>query len=206
MPDRIQRSRAKGTDRPIIFSAPMVLALLAGRKLMTRRLATSPLRKCAAGDQLWVRESFATTDGLIIRYAATDDIHELRKRKPAIHMPRWASRLTLTVTGVKIERLQEISEEDAKAEGVQLPASTEGHALINVGARFSALSYVTPRGPDEAPDDVLRRAWTFRAHYAALWDSLHGPGAWEANPEIVAIGFTVEHRNIDAPAIELANA
>lgn len=213
-------------DRPIIYSAAMVLGLLAGRKTMTRRLATSPLRKCATGDRLWVRETCIVGKG-VGGYAAgvnpdtnpdgatIDAIFRADPEnaaiqgpwRPSIHMPRWASRLTLTVTAVKIERLHEISEDDARAEGVQLHADQEsGRGLINVGARFCALDYVAPRGVDETPDDVLRRAWTFRAHFAALWDTLHGPDAWKANPEIVAISFTVEQRNIDAqPALELAN-
>src|SRR5579872_7240504 len=120
------------TDRPIIFSAPMVRALRGGRKTMTRRLATSPLAKARAGDRLWVRESFTLYDreepiegGKFFRrvptpmYAADYEGFNKPDRdwswSPSIHMPRWASRLTLIVTAVKVERLQEISEEDARA-------------------------------------------------------------------------------------------
>lgn len=80
------------------------------------------------GDRLWVRETWAywpivdekdRTEGLI--YRATDDDWECRMFdwRASIHMPRWASRITLEVTGVRVERLQDISEEDAQAEGVQ---------------------------------------------------------------------------------------
>jgi hypothetical protein len=203
------------SDRPIIFSAPMVLALLAGRKTQTRRLAKrhvvrkmpggfyqdfidqpSPWLKVAPGDRLWVRENavaeeqydvagvFYHADGgwqpianceaaaeawfRMHTYGVTDPLNGGRI-VPSIHMPRWASRLTLTVTDVRVQRLQDISEEDAAAEGV--PAFQE------VGRTH--------------PDP-------HRLNFRLTWDSLHGAGAWEANPEVVALSFTVERRNIDA--------
>lgn len=148
-------------ERPIIFSAPMIRAILSGSKTMTRRLVTSPLAKCQPGDLLWVREAFTIIEARHVAkpgggyewredepmYAA--DYAGLNKPdrdwnwSPSIHMPRWASRITLRVTAVKIEQLQEISEEDALSEGV------EPYAMTARGAFF------------------------------ALWNSLHGPGAWE---------------------------
>lgn len=150
------------TDRPIIFSAPMVLALLAGRKTMTRRLAwrrdqkwgdARPIvgserdymipttwQRVKSGDRLWVRENLTRRRGNFLgipqnvieaHYAADDEDvvneHEFNllpwwKGKgglPSIHMPRRVSRLTLVVTATKIERVQAISETDAKAEGVE---------------------------------------------------------------------------------------
>jgi len=86
---------------------------------------------------------------------------------PSIHMPRWASRLTLTVTDVRVQRLQDISEEDAIAEGANL-ARSDG-----------------------------RLDPTFRLTFSNLWNSLHGPDAWDANPWVSAITFTVHHCNID---------
>jgi hypothetical protein len=94
-------------------------------------------------------------------------------------MPRWASRITLEVIGTKLERLQSISADDIVAEGAKESFDSERAAI---------------RGP------FARDAWEEKAQYAfeALWESLHGVGAWDANPEVVAISFKVERRNIDA--------
>ena len=226
------------TDRPIIFNAPMIRALIAGRKTMTRRmLKPQPsslisygyLRKSdkiwhweprggrpscdwwgwppyisitdaiavdhvgvAKGDRLWVRETFVLEntikyhelaelpkDGrpfisyyspewgsyfLIPHYRATEqepnivplenvDLGDDRtKWSSAIHMPRWASRITLEVTGVKVERLQDISEEDAIAEGCHAGAAPQ-------------------------------------SEFADLWDRIYGPGAWEKNPWVYCLEF-----------------
>lgn len=186
-------------DRPIIFSAPMVRALLDGRKTMTRRLAEqirkthpsntsydtyqlpSPWQKAKPGDRLWVRENWRVPGDCSAELESTstctgpDDCEfaadfagmelDLRRWRPSIHMPRWASRLTLLVEAVKIERLQEISEADAEAEGVRaIAARPDAHALTV---------------------------------FSGLWETLHGPGSWHANPEVVALSFLVEKRNID---------
>lgn len=99
--------------------------------------------------------------------------------RPSIHMPRWASRLTLTVTDVRVERLQDISEADAIAEGcpVSTMPGTIGHPLCPVG--FNEMG--TP-------------IYWFRE----LWNSINGPDAWDANPWVVALTFDVARRNIDA--------
>lgn len=165
------------SDRPIIFSGSMVRAILAARKTMTRRLATSPLRKCEPGDLLWVRETIATHAAAEPRVYAKGDGHPwgspiyratfgggmlpecegFTKWRPSIHMPRWASRITLQVTGVKIERLQDISREDALAEGV------DGGS-----------------GP----------GYDFALHaFKSLWEALHGETAWGENPDVIAISF-----------------
>lgn len=229
-------------DIPIIFSAPMVRALLEGRKTMTRRLALtsrklmeeskpgryrsktkimdSPWKKVKAGDRLWVRENhqfrgadYGDSGGEIEWFrvygsgGARDNwdptypegwestrhmgVHELTrpdeqegddvkgyatKLLPSIHMPRWASRLTLIVTGVKVERLQDISDADARAEGVD------------------AISMV----------DVPRQAaWSARGDFAQLWNKLHGADAWNENPFVVALTFRVIKANIDAPEARL---
>lgn len=167
-------------ERPILFSGPMVRAILEGRKTMTRRVfKLNPLDsipsailpdgsgkgfiawwgpedrpgqfkdmtakyypgedgiKCPygqPGDRLWVRETWAAGyefDHLAprdipetsrIEYGAGPkffDYHNKGRNRPSIHMPRWASRINLEITGVKVERLQDISEGDAKAEGVK---------------------------------------------------------------------------------------
>ncbi len=170
-------------DIPIIFSAPMVRALLDGRKTQTRRLESSPLRKAKPGDRLWVRECWSNQDCCEgeAMYRATaqrdgllpDEVAETRWR-PSIHMPRWASRITLAVDDVRIERLQDISEKDAESEGVVMTGRV---------------------GWEEASD----YGGTYRYLFAHLWDSLHAkPGErWEDNPLVVALTFSVHLRNID---------
>lgn len=176
------------TDRGIMFSAPMVLALLAGRKRQTRRLATSPLRRAQIGDRLWVRESYRV-DREWDSFAAGDLIHEPRvwpeadrdncdahgKLRPSIFMPRWASRLTLIVTNVRTEPLQAISATDAMAEGVERDG-----ALWRDYLGGSAI--MDPR-----------------ASFRSLWESLHDkPGErWADNPDLVALTFNVRVGNID---------
>lgn len=226
------------TDIPIIFSEPMVRALLDGRKTMTRRLAwrtvkdpaddkltirglPSSWQRVKTGDRLWVKEAWrvgawSEDAEVAVDYRASpelkntpwmpvpgDRFNELHRKisdelrrlgvehdadgnydwkpgesplcwHPSIHMPRWASRLTLTVTETKVERLQDITEADAMAEGV----------------------YPPPAGTDD--DGVHFSGGTFRDGFWALWNSLHGLGAWLANPEVVAISFAVERRNVDA--------
>lgn len=214
-------------DRPIIFSAPMVRALLDGRKSQTRRILgtrTSPRRvnifdgtwsdsyvldpgnaewrerylPCARGDRLYVREQCATwgrgperepvefpvayaaddPEWDQIRYDARNSKNDEWKIRPSIHMPRWASRLTLIVTDVRVQRLQEISEADAVAEGIE-------------GDGYGAwLCYASgPKNQTHWADP--------RASYRTLWNSLHGPDAWDANPWVAAISFTANRGNID---------
>jgi hypothetical protein len=208
------------------MTAADVRALLDGRKTTARQLAwrrmrpnifgcvefPSPWQSVRPGDRLWVREAFAYADcrevfsghpsrqlmyragkqmiqdyGLPTQRTTIDpDIfaNENTKWTSSIHMPRAASRLTLTVTAARVERLQEISEEDCTAEGAPIEV---GHQSFIDG------------GPMCVPDE--QRPWVYatpRAWFRDLWDSLHGPGAWDANPEVVALTFTVECQNIDA--------
>jgi hypothetical protein len=233
------------TDRPILFSGPMVQALLDGRKTQTRRalkgawqtaleghdevltwfaprhvpkegiinqwaesgiwarqhgprgynrfLGFSPYRP---GDRLWVREAWRITRELdhvaprdldhtiIPEWLASDpELYEGRKR-PGIHLPRWASRLTLLVTDVGVQRLQDISQDDAIAEGPGFIGKITGEVCE------SATSHRLGIGP---------RWRTPRDWYADLWDNLnaHRGFGWEANPWVVAISFTVHRVNID---------
>lgn len=101
------------------------------------------------------------------------------KIRPSIHMPRWASRLTLTVTATKLERLQDISEDDAIAEGISWSDDYEGYHTEDCRhfhGRSAARSF------------------------EQLWEHLHGPDAWAANPELVCPSFTVAVGNIDEVA------
>lgn len=140
--DPMTRKSMKG--HPILFSAAMVRAILEGEKTQTRRIARlnasgrvawkghnwhcdDPESRLACpygqpGDRLWVRETWADTmsDPPEAVYRADGERHpsSFLKWKPSIFMPRWASRITLEVTGVRVERLQEISKADVIAEGI----------------------------------------------------------------------------------------
>jgi len=98
-------------ERPILFSTPMVQAILEGRKTQTRRIKF----KCEPGDVLWVRETWRGL-GSHYFYKATHDDENLHW-KPSIYMPREVCRLFLRVINVRLEHLRDITEEDAIAEG-----------------------------------------------------------------------------------------
>jgi hypothetical protein len=121
--------------------------------------------------------------------AVVDNKHWVKK--PSIHMPRWASRITLEITNIRVERIQDINEEDAKAEGVVLLKGSDGQRFVNVSAEHSALSYVEPRGASESIDDVLERAYHYRPHFAALWDTINTARgySWDSNPWVWVIEF-----------------
>ena len=201
------------TDRPIIFSAPMIRALLAGTKTQTRRLMQrgelgnrryTPAARIGLGDRLWVREAFCgpiyeldgddrpvgepqyfyRADGYPYGSYLDPDTEERRDQPPwhpSIHMPRGLSRLTLTVTGLDFSRLQEITEDDAIAEG-----AFKGKAT---GRVFNNVTEMRLGGPE------WRNA---RDWYADLWDQINGAGSWDENPLVVALTFTVECQNVDA--------
>lgn len=99
------------------------------------------------------------------------------KFRQAMHMPRWASRITLEVTGVKVERLQDCSEVDAVAEGIER-ASWRSDKWLN---------YLHPAGAFVEPIQS----------YQSLWDSINGPGAWDKNPWVAAYTFRPILGNID---------
>ncbi|KAI93529.1 hypothetical protein T281_16090 [Rhodomicrobium udaipurense JA643] len=219
-------------ERPILFSAPMVRAILEGRKTQTRRIvkrqpagAESVSQTLASdvapdkvgawefwagkpqtplsdpvfcpygrpGDRLWVRETWAdasSENGPVVLYRAGNDRRYLvdesypvdydrfpiKSRdawsrwaadveggsggyRPSIHMPRWASRISLEITDIRVERLQDINEEDARAEGV---------------------------APWRRP--VAQSAPHFAA-FADLWRGLNGPDSWAANPWVWVVAF-----------------
>ncbi len=227
-------------DRPILFSGPMVRAILDGRKTQTRRViepyenaphpfsgakaapnlvtVAVPARlggftpgptfctRYAPGDRLWVRETFvtgfniddelgrpvgdrkvwyrATDSGLTWFDPDTETTLDNPPWKPSVHMPRWASRLTLIVTDVRVQRLRDISEADALAEGVE--------------SRF-----IRP-----VPGDGSAQTWWFGtadgrltpiAAFRDLWDSLNAARGygWDRNPWVCAVTFEAHQRNID---------
>lgn len=227
-------------ERPILFSAPMVRALLDGSKTQTRRVVkyqppediAPPIHveryapvtidrhgdevpgaeifgaydesgewgtKCPYGEpghHLWVRESLKADydeSGYILGYAYSADgakvarCHGLAEWAsdgmafahlarpggvPSIHMPRWASRITLEITGVRAERLQDISEADAIAEGID----SRPHA-----------------GSDRAIWRVYGTVDTYTSDpvssYQSLWESINGDGSWAANPWVWCVEF-----------------
>lgn len=191
-------------DRPILFSAPMVRALLDGRKSQTRRVLRprpeflggygdeadyeewgwidedgAPMSVLdvapngyVRGDRLWVREAWrAWVDfdklpprdippGADVQYLADDPLSPWTSRyRHARFMPSWASRLTLTVTDVRVERLAEMSSDDALAEGIDVTGDC---------------------GP--------------LVTYAKLWDNLNAKRGflWQSNPWVVALTFRTE--------------
>jgi hypothetical protein len=232
-------------ERPILFSAPMVRALLDGSKTQTRRVVkpqpeaehggepywfvggyrawrargcTDPIRSGShneiacpygkPGDRLWVRETFyafgrwetrfsakkgrdewhfvdmTLESGKAYLYPASDSqpqpmggkrhkggVTPTWWKRPAIFMPSTASRITLEITEVRVERLKDISEDDALAEGC------------------SSTAIVHEDGED------------YTGHYASeeyqdLWESINGPGSWDANPWVWAVSF----KRLEQPA------
>ncbi len=199
-------------ERPILFNADMVCAVLDGRKTQTRRVMkvqphagvrNSPFVKSGiedghgkelvcpfgeVGDRLWVRETFRVhsraTDVATLVYKAseqqswTQQTHRVPIEKcnkpaivdtwtPSIHMPRWASRITLEITGVRVERLWDITEDDAKAEG----------------CTFEALRF------KPGTREVEEMGHTAVYQFGGLWQSIYGADSWQANLWVWVIEF-----------------
>lgn len=225
-------------DRPILFSAPMVRALLDGRKTQTRRIINFPCvenviefvhvstdrrtgvpvfemkdaagqhltrpagKHCvtphysprfAKGDRLYVRETWSA-DRLMDGFKPRDMLADSPiwywadgnptegdwiKPKPGIHMPRWASRLTLTVTDVRVQRIQDIRHADAAAEGVSPYAP---HRAPQGGSCD---------GDSSGFDDCAR------CGFRQLWANINGAKTWYDNVWVVAVTFSVKRGNID---------
>lgn len=215
-------------ERPIPFNGPMVQAVLAGTKTMTRRQVrdtglyaidasihggTTAARELASlatqcpygrpGDRLWVREPWRSSADLDkrsgseiadlcldagynvpwapIQYEADGARRDWQhtgtpphggppkpgRYRHARFMPRWASRLVLEVTGVRVERLQDINEGDAQGEGCA-PAWLDADDNLTVHAH---------------------RQPTYRQGFARLWREINGPDAWDANPWVWVVAF-----------------
>lgn len=155
-----------------------------------------------AGDRLWVREAWSGVhsareikpkdrkdlcrpDEMEVWYWADGNPEhgDWEKPRPSLHMPRFASRITLEVTDVRIERLQSISEADAIAEGVS-EDEQKGFWVPGVEHPNKDFPYLSRPTATEM--------------YAALWDSINGSGAWDANPWVVAYTLGVVLQNIDS--------
>lgn len=199
-------------ERPILFSAPMVRAILDDRKTQTRRIIKNigivpgigevlngsddakewpdfcPYGK--QGDRLWVRETHwmdkrdilcavMDLDGFAVdahpagRNKFVKDFHSLKnnkfwKKRPSIHMPRIVSRILLEITGVRVERLQDISECDAKAEG--------SYVCDYFGRRLL---------------DQSSNQGCYKWGYRSIWESINGTGSWDLNPFVWVVEFKV---------------
>lgn len=214
-------------ERPILFSAPMVQAILAGNKTQTRRVVKMPKKakwgteydgqviiddgstfgqdievdelKCPhgkVGDFLWVRETWACVSqcsdwmnrsvvfvenyaehGWTIQYRASTHCEFEGDWRPSIFMPRWASRILLEITGVRVERLHDISEQDALAEGIE-------NKTVDNNVYFK--DYVSGNFFKRRFDDG-----TEKQSYFSLWQSINGHESLKANPWVWVIEFKV---------------
>lgn len=207
--------------RPILFSSPMVRALLDGRKTQTRRFVKPPSKwgaqfpicapdlmaaahevwwhgeetECVGvamscpygvpGDLLWVKETLTVRNGvgpdepkLVPMYATDWEGFDKPDRDwdwtSSRYMPRWASRMTLEITGVRVERLQAIDEPDAREEG----------------AAECANGWWFDQSPALSGSDA-------RGAYYCLWEHINGSGSWAANPWVWVVEFKVHRANVD---------
>lgn len=202
-------------ERPILFSAPMVRALLAGAKTQTRRLYkprypdpyegvedgapwrcgedgiyyAAPCPYGERGDRLWVKETFAY--GKTTVYRADDPSLQITWTS-SLFMRRALSRITLEVTAVRFQRLQDISEADAQAEGAIHAIDEEWSVLPEPKrpAHGCVACSGDPRGISElCHDSVSGKGRPWACHYALLWDHINGAGGWAQNPWVWAITF-----------------
>ncbi len=153
------------------------------------RLSKGATGRCSVGarkpqtqSHLWVYSADETEVG----WPARGDLaYRLRDNVASIHMPRAASRLTLSVTDVRIQRVQDINEEDAIAEGIKRDYAA---GMTGVSGWHDYL-----RG-----DDIAKRHFSDpRDSYRTLWNSIYGAGSWEANPYVAVYGFKTYKQNID---------
>lgn len=209
-------------ERPILFSAPMVRAILAGTKTQTRRVCKPAQNEALCeivgpfngdgmpddsgpwfgdaegdlkfrcpygqpGDRLWVRETFAKVDGQTHPWIATDyratythgdrlgDHFGIKRRwTPSIHMPREASRILLEIVGVRVERLQEISDADAIAEGIE---------------RNAEYPKLWKRGDLHGDQNIMKSTGFPKLAYRSIWEQINGHESWSANPWVWVVEF-----------------
>jgi hypothetical protein len=228
-------------ERPILFSAPMVRAILDGRKTVTRRAVKVQPRSRAdigrygkgqpfirnpdvtklnpecpfgkPGEWLWVRETWycdhsevmsgpylkpndldiseARDDGTLVYAADGLTPYEADQPvwKPSIHMPRWASRILLEITDVRVERLQDISDEQAQAEGIiPVPKTTEGSHQFWRNYHLSGDGTFCVRTPKESFESLWCHVagGSFPKGAAAYQASPH---SWNANPWVWVVEF-----------------
>lgn len=126
-----------------------------------------------------------------VHYAADDWDSELKGQyRPSIHMPRWASRITLEVTGVRVERLQEITEEDAIAEGFS-PTDESPEWCPECGGQGVVAGWsgsVSGNSIQQTENDCVTCS-TAIGRFRALWYKINGAGSWESNPWVWIVEF-----------------
>lgn len=144
----------------------------------------------AVGDRIWVRETWARynidQDSHDMAYRATipEDWPESGRWRPSIHMPRWASRITLEITDVRVERLNAISEQDAQSEGVH----TEVWDQTVVARNYAAIDEFFQFWSEDMPHYVEMNQ-LYRSSFRSLWESIYGAENWQANPWVWVIEF-----------------
>jgi hypothetical protein len=193
-------------EKPILFNAHMVTAILDNRKSQTRRIIKpqpiGPVEKTPdskfwldhgfphpeerpnefgclhgkPGDRLWVRETFHFSGDVPI-YRADFNPSIQALWTPSIFMPRTASRITLEITDIRAERLQAITETDAIAEGID-----------RIGGEYS----VEPWKNYLKSGNGYQKS-TPKASYMTLWQSINGAESWDANPWVWVIEFRRVH-------------
>ena len=202
-------------ELPILFSGPMVRAILAGRKTVTRRLRC----RFRPGDRLWVRETWRAgkewdddrpveiepyadiryeADG-VARFMVNRDKAEFLlsdfdadvwgKTRVSIHMPRWAARLDdMEVLSVTESRLQSITLAELEEEGASYPVHPEtGGALVAMTGHCPPSDYL--RNIRYTEGERWSHEELLRAHFASLWDNLNGAGSWKSNPLVYRTEF-----------------
>lgn len=176
---------------PILFSTPMVQAILAGTKNQTRRIVKDKLLQTntnefeeeeflllttkdspygSVGDILWVRETFHKIKHNYFIYKANHD-HQAMKWKPSIFMPKEACRIFLKITSVRAERLQKISGEDAINEGIEVIHNS----TVAVYQKYNLKEKLGTTNP------ILS--------YQTLWEKINGAESWNTNPFVWVIEF-----------------
>ena len=212
-------------ERPILFSAPMVNAILAGDKTQTRRIVKPqpdivanlgtlvarytpdderlgrlgqviPCPYGQPGDWLWVRENFSgphyqsryspkewnDCDPIWYWADGNPESGDWTTTKPSIHMPRWASRISLEIVSVRVERLQDTSEEDALAEEISCENLIVSSYYANGHHEVTADRYFFDGCAEEGFESACDA-------YAALWEKINGAGSWGANPFVWVVSF-----------------
>lgn len=164
-------------ERPILFNTEMVTAVLEGRKTQTRRFG-GPWE---IGDLLWVRETWVNyfTDGFLYKASCLDIVQKSQKWKPSIHMPKSAARIWLQITDIKFQHLHEISELDAKKEGVEYWESSDLNEI-----QFQDYLYPQKAG-------YMTFVFTAVSSFKTLWKSVYGVESWKENPFVLVIEFKV---------------
>lgn len=192
-------------ERPILFNTEMVQAILAGKKTQTRRLLkdkqfikyadddeTIEFLKATAicpfggkGDKLWVRETWQTWAlGWVYKASYGADLPKDIKWKSSLFMPKEACRIKLKITDVRIERLHEITDADAREEGIKMVDDFNWKDYVGDFSGFDFDAYITSKYGKNLSGEV--------SSYASLWSQINGLDSWQSNPWVWVITFEKE--------------